>query len=183
MDLGDPRETILMLKQVYEEKGLSLDKTLALVNNTVGEGVISRSTIQAVFAKGSEDGPRVFGYSVLKPLCTALLDIDHDEEYDSTDTKAYKSYLRYKKEIIDIYANQIKQLNEEKEKFQKSLEFVNNQISIKDERITDLMADRKIFIETIRELTNTNSDLTKINNELVNQLMACPLKKNDYNEG
>ena len=72
----DTKEIILALKKVWEEKELSIDKTLALVNEKVGEGAVSRSTVQRVFAKGSEDNPASFRYeTTLKPLCNALLDM------------------------------------------------------------------------------------------------------------
>ncbi len=183
--LQDTKQIILALKRVYTEKSLSIDKTLVLVNEAVGEGVVSRSTIQALFSKDSENGTRKFGYeTVLKPLCTALLDIENDEEGDSADTLAYKSILRYKKEIIDEYAQQNQQLKEEiqtikdREKakyadqleketkhFNDSIEFMRNQITLKDQRIDALMS--------------LTTELMQTNNELLKQLMNCPLKNKD----
>ena len=105
VQFSDTKEIILALKKVWEEKDLSIDKTLALVNEKVGEGAVSRSTVQRVFAKDSENNTSGFRYeTTLKPLCNALLDIETDEAYDSADTLAYKSILRYKKELIEDYA-------------------------------------------------------------------------------
>lgn len=171
VQFSDTKDIILSLKKVYAEKKLSLDKTLALVNEKVGEGVISRSTIQAVFAEDSENGARQFGYdTVLKPLCIALLDIETIEQDDPDDVRAYKSILRLKKDIIEelksanehtkaVYADK---LQEETEKFQRSMEFMKHQIELKDQRIDALLT--------------TTTELMATNNKLVNQLMECPLR-------
>ena len=157
VQFSDAKEIILALKQVYKEKNLSIDKVLIMVNNQLGEGTVSRSTIQAVFAEGSENGARQFGFSnVLKPLCVVLLDIEQIEETDSSDVRAYKSIMMIKKEIIEeltrtneqVKIDYAEKLQQETDKFQRSLDFLKNQVVIKDERITDLMADRKIFVES-----------------------------------
>ena len=97
VQFNDAKEVILQLKKVYKEKNLSIDKVYAMVNGQLGEGIMSRSTIQAVFAPGSEDGPRQFSFfSVLKPLCVVILDVEQIEEGDSDDVKFYKSFLRLK---------------------------------------------------------------------------------------
>ena len=183
MNFADPKEIILALKQVYDEKGLSIDRTLSLVNERIGEGAVSRSTIQAVFAKGSENGTRNFGYdTVLKPLCSALLDIENDEDSDSVDTVAYKSLLRFKAEMLDDYkaenerlkaeiqtikdrekAKYAEALQKETNHFNQSVDFLRNQISLKDSRIDKLM--------------DSNERLSKTNDKLINQLMDCPLRK------
>jgi len=172
VNFTDAKDIILALKKVYNEKNLSIDKTLALVNEKVGDGAVSRSTIQAVFAQGSENGSRQFGYdTILKPLCIALLDIETIEQDDSEDVKAYKAILKLKKEIIEelksanehtkvVYADK---LQEETEQFQKSLEFIKHQVELKDQRIDDLLT--------------MNKDLMQTNNRLINQLMDCPLRK------
>ena len=172
VNFTDAKDIILALKKVYNEKNLSIDKTLALVNEKVGDGAVSRSTIQAVFAQGSENGSRQFGYdTILKPLCIALLDIETIEQDDSEDVKAYKAILKLKKEIIEelksanehtkvVYADK---LQEETEQFQKSLDFIKHQVELKDQRIDDLLT--------------MNKDLMQTNNRLINQLMDCPLRK------
>ena len=174
VQFSDAKEIILALKQVYKEKNLSIDKVLSMVNNQLGEGTISRSTIQAVFADGSESGARQFGFpSVLKPLCIVLLDIEQIEETDPSDVRAYKSIMMIKKEIIEeltraneqskvVYAEK---LQEETDQFQRSLEFLKNQITLKDQRIDALMS--------------LTTELMTTNNKLVNQLMECPLRKQD----
>lgn len=185
VQFSDTKEIILALKKVWEEKELSIDKTLALVNEKCGEGAVSRSTVQRVFAKDSENNTSGFRYeTTLKPLCNALLDIETDEAYDSADTLAYKSILRYKKDIIEDYAAQNKelkdeittikdrerakyagQLEKETKHFTDSLAFMTRQIQLKDERIDALLA--------------MNTELMQTNNRLLQQLMNCPLKNNE----
>lgn len=168
----DTREIILALKKVYEEKNLSIDKALALVDEKEGRGAVSRSTIQRIFAKGSEDDPASFRYeTTLKPICNALLDIDTIETEDDSDKRAYKSLLKLKRDIIDeltkaneqVKVDYAEKLQEETEKFQRSLDFMKHQIELKDQRIDAL-------------LTTTTELMTTIN-KLVTQLMDCPLKK------
>ena len=172
MDLTNTKEIIIALKEVYREKNLSIDKTLALVNEKVGEGIISRSTVQAVFAEGSENGSRQFGYdTVLKPLYIALLDIENIETDDETDIKALKAVLRLKKDIIDELSADLnsekltfyERLEEKTRDLQTTIDFLKNQILLKDERITDL-----IYI---------NKELTLNNIKLNEQFINCPFKK------
>ena len=181
VNFTDTREIILALKKVYDDKGLSIDKTLALVNSKVGEGAVSRSTIQALFAEGSEDGTRKFGYdTVLKPLCVALLDIENIEQDDPDDVKAYKAILKFKKNSIDDLKDELKndkikyheQLEEQVKGFSEKLEsmsrqlaFMSNQIELKDQRIDALLS--------------TTTELMATNNKLVHQLMDCPLRHKD----
>jgi len=161
------RDIIKLLKEVKEEKNLSLDKILVLMEEN-GD-FISKSTLSRIFQEGSEDGN--FRYETLRPVCDVLLDIEHIESDDSTDTKAYKSILKLKKEIIEELKSQNEQtkidyatkLEEETERYQRSLAFVNNQIALKDQRIDDLLEMNKKLMET--------------NNKLINQLMDCPLRK------
>ena len=168
----DAKDVILALKKAYKEKNLSIDKVLAMVNNQFGEGTISRSTIQAVFAEGSENGARQFGFtSVLKPLCVVLLDIEQIEENDSADVKAYKQIMLLKKELIEelkaanerIKLEYAEKLQDETDRYLKSMEFKDHQIELKDRRIDALL--------------RMNDYLSTTNNKLINQLMDCPLRE------
>ena len=167
VQFSDAKEVILQLKKAYKAKNLSIDRVLSLVNTQLGEGVISRSTIQAVFAEGSEDGTRQFGFAtVLKPLCVVLLDVEQIEEGDSEDVRFYKSFVRLKKDLIEeLKLEYAEKFQEETDKYLKSMEFKDHQIELKDERITQLM--------------NLNEKLTLHNLKLSDQLMNCPLRKPD----
>ena len=172
IQFSDSKEVILQLKKAYKARSLSIDKVLALVNDQLGEGTISRSTIQAVFAEGSEDGTRQFGFAtVLKPLCVVLLDVEQIEEGDSEDVRFYKSFLRLKKDLIEtIKLEYAEKLQEETDRYLKGMEFKDNQILLKDQRIDGLLAGWRDMQDTIKELT-------LINNKLIAQLMDCPLRK------
>lgn len=162
--LADTKEIIIALKKVYKEQKLSIDKVLAMVDEREGEGKVSRSTIQRLFAAGSEDDPSSFRYeTTLIPICNALLD------ENSANTTIM---MKYKKDLIEDFAAQNKELKEEIKNikceleqeynskleecaanFQKSIDFAKNQIELKDKRIDQLM---------------------DMNMQLMNQLLSCP---------
>lgn len=172
------KEIIMLLKQVKAEKNLSFDKILALMEEN-GQ-YLSKSTLSRVFAEGSEESS--FRYETLRPIADVLLDIEHIETDDTTDTKAYKTILKLKKDIIDELKDELvaqseqmeKQLNNEKVRyaeklanetkhFNDSLAFMSHQIELKDQRIDALLT--------------TTTELMATNNKLLKQLMDCPLKK------
>lgn len=170
-NMESTKELITLLKQIRQEKNLSFDNILNMMEEN-GD-YLSKSTLSRVFQEGSEDNGN-FRYETLKPICDVLLDVEHIETYDSTDTKAYKSILKLKKEIIEELksANErtkiqyAEQLQEETDKFQRSLEFIKHQIELKDQRIDALLA--------------TTTELMTTNNKLINQLMNCPLRESDH---
>lgn len=175
------REVILSLKAVREEKKLSFDQIIALMEQN--NQYLSKSTLSRVFANGSEDSGN-FRYETLRPIADVLLDIENIEVDDDTDTKAFKSILKLKKDLIFDYAEQNKQLKEELETikdrekikyaerleketkhFNDSLAFMRHQIELKDQRIDALLS--------------TTTELMATNNKLVKQLMDCPIRKTD----
>lgn len=177
------REIIMLLKQVKTERKLSYDQILALLEEN--NQFISKSTISRIFADGSEDGN--FRYETLRPVCEALLDIDHIEKDDNPDVQAMKRLLHLKKDIIEELRSELQtsnahmereldkerlkyhqKLEEEAEKFQRSLNFVKNQIELKDQRIDALLS--------------LNADLMRTNNELLKQLMVCPYHKKEIKD-
>ena len=167
-NMTDTKKIISLLKQVKDEKKLSLDAILTLMEQN-GD-FVSKSTLSRIFRDGSED--MGFKYeTTIRPIADAILDIDNIENDDDIDTKAYKSLLKLKREIISELKSANDQttleygekLQEETEKFQRSVEFMKHQIELKDQRIDALMS-------LTTELMNTN-------NQLLKQLMDCPLKK------
>ena len=155
------KDVILKLKAVKEEKQLSLDRILSIVEQN-GE-YVSKTTLSRVFANGSEE--KTFNYeNTIRPIANALLDIENEEDDDSPDTKAYKSILKMKKDIIsELQEEREKDKNryheklaEETAKFQKELDFAMQQIALKDKRIDQLMDD---------------------NSKLLNHILDCPYRK------
>lgn len=133
-------DIVTKLKRVREENGLSYQKIVDMVEQN-GE-YVSLSTVKRVFSDGSEE----FGFqyeNTLKPIATAVLGI-----YSETDTAtisevdALKSILAYKSDrISELEA----QLNRIEESYRRRLDFLKEQISLKDVRIDrrDAMIEKK----------------------------------------
>jgi predicted RNase H-like nuclease (RuvC/YqgF family) len=144
-------DIILKLKAVGEEKGLSLNEILAMVEEN--KDYISRSSIQRVFAEGSEDSS--FRYEeTIRPIAKALLDIETIEEDDSLDTATLKALLKYKIQRIEDLENQLEHLqsaldNEKlkrhekiddiRAEYEKKIDFLKEQITLKDKRMDLLL--------------------------------------------
>ena len=153
--MTNTREVIKTLKEVRAEKQLSFDKILDLMKEN-GD-YLSKSTLSRVFADGSEE--KSFRYEdTLRPIAKALLDIETIEADDDIDTQAYKSILMLKKDLLFEYERQISELKEEiketerrekakyhekmakeTDKFQENIAFLNHQVDLKDDRITQLL--------------------------------------------
>ena len=145
------KDIILKLKEVREEKGLSYADILDLMEKN-GD-YLSKSTLSRIFAEGSEDTN--FKYDVtLRPIAKALLDIETIEIDDDTDIQAMKSLLRYKIQRIEELEKQVQalsialdkekiksaeKLEKEREQSRRSIEFLKDQVSLKDKRIDILL--------------------------------------------
>lgn len=188
----DIKELILSLKRVREDRGLNVDEITEIVTKANPTTAPSRSSIARVFAEGSENEASHFRFeATLKPICNALLDIESDELDDSANELAYKSLIRYKKDLLDDYASQLRDLKEElrtikekerkrfdeklekeTEQFHKSINFAKEQIALKDHRIDQLLNSND-------RLQTSNDKLMEINNTLILQLTNCPLKNKE----
>ena len=142
--MAKQRDIIIKLKEVREEKGLSLNEIVSLVEKN-GD-FISRSSVQRVFSEGSEDIS--FRYDdTIRPIANALLDIDTIEDGDELDTQAMKSLLQYKNQRINELEQQLdkeklkyhEKLEKERERYQKSIEFLKEQVALKDKRMDLLL--------------------------------------------
>lgn len=172
------KDVIMKLRAVRVEKDLSYDKILSMLEND-GE-FTSKSTLSRLFGNKWEEYSFDYERTIL-PIANILLDVDTLEADDDIDTKAYKSLLKFKMSIIDENARQIKELKEEvqtvrdKERakysekleketiqFQHSLDFMMQQIQLKDKRIDMLM--------------EANDRLSIMNNKMLEQFLRCPLK-------
>ena len=187
----DKRKLVLSLQRVKKDRKLNIDQIYEIVYNNNPEIAPSRSSVARVFAEGSENDASSFKFeTTLKPIADALLDIDSDEQEDSSEELA-KSLLKYKKDLIEDYVTQIRDLKEElrtiKEKerkrydekleketdqFHKSFNFVKEQIALKDHRIDQLLNSND-------RLQSSTDKLMEINNKLILQLTECPLRKKE----
>ena len=142
--MTNSRDLILKLKEVKEQKHLSLSE-IELLTEKNGEHV-SKTTLSRVFSDGSED--TIFKFEgTLKPIANAILDIDTIEADDDLDTQALKIMLQYKAEKIRNLETQLanekikhhEKLDKEREQSRRSIEFLKEQIHIKDQRIDMLL--------------------------------------------
>ena len=150
--MNKTRDLIIKLKAVKEEKGLSLNKIVDLIE--ANGDFISRSSIQRVFADGSEDCS--FRYEeTIRPIAKALLDIENIEDNDSLDTATLKALLKYKIQRIEDLESQLEHLqaaldneklkrhekiDEIRAEYEKKIDFLKEQITLKDKRM-DLLLD------------------------------------------
>lgn len=150
--MTNSKDLIVKLKEVREEKGLSYSDILDLMEKN-GD-FLSKSTISRVFADGSEE--MSFRYEeTIRPIANALLDIENIEDTDNMDVRAMKALLKYKIQRIEDLEQQIEhlkmaldkekisyheKLDEKQDQFQRSLDFLKEQISYKDQRMDLLLA-------------------------------------------
>ena len=157
----DTRDIIIRLKEVREEKGLSYNDIINLVEEQGGS--ISKTTLSKIFSDGSED--MCFSYeNTLRPIANALLDIENIEEDDDVDAQAMKSLLKYKIQRIKELEDQVEKLKieldreklsyyekleKEQEQSRRSIDFLKEQISLKDKRMDFLFDTVKQILETL----------------------------------
>ena len=145
------KEIIIKLKKVREEKNLSYNDIVKMIEET-GQ-YVSKTTISRVFSDGSEE--MSFKYEeTIRPIANALLDIENIEPDDNMDVQAMKTILVYKSERIDELLQEIEKLtsNLDKEKIkyhekldkerarhERTTDFLKNQIELKDKRMDQLL--------------------------------------------
>lgn len=165
------KDIIIKLKEVREEKNLSFNDIIDMMEKN-GD-YISKSTLSRVFADGSED--HGFRYEItIRPIAKALLDIENIEDDDTMDVQAMKTILKYKSDRISELENHIKELetaldkqkikaNEkiehEREAFNRSIEFLKEQVSYKDKRMDFLL-------ESVQEKD-------KLHREMLERILKC----------
>lgn len=168
------KELIIELKKVREEKGLSYNDILDLMENN-GD-YLSKSTLSRVFAEGSEEVS--FRYEeTIRPIANALLDIENIEDDDNMDVRAMKSLLKYKIERIEDLERQVERLelslaeekvkyherlDKEREQYSKRIEFLLNQIDLKDKRMDQLL--NAVFTKDAQH------------KELLDTILSCPAR-------
>lgn len=168
--MTDSKKLILKLKEVREEKKMSLANIEALTEQN-GEHV-SIASISRVFAEGSEDNNSFRYEGTLKPIANALLDIDTIEADDDLDTQALKVMLQYKADKIkeleaELNYEKVKhheKIEKEREQSRRSIEFLKEQIILKDKRIDQLL--------------NAVFEKDKHQKELLEKILNCPYGKN-----
>lgn len=169
--MTNTKDIIIKLKEVREEKGLSFNDILTLMEKN-GD-FLSKSTISRVFAEGSEE--QSFRYEeTIRPIANALLDIETIEDTDNMDVRAMKSLLKYKIERIEELERQIEdlqtvldkekikhheKLDEERERFNRSIDFLKEQVAYKDKRMD-------LLLESVHEKD-------ALHKEMLEKLLRC----------
>ena len=162
--MTNTRDIILKLKEVRQEKGLSYNDILDLMEKN-GD-YLSKSTISRIFADKSEEGS--FRYEeTIRPIAKALLDIENIDADDDIDIKTMKSLLKYKMQRIEELEQQIEQLKSEmksekikylekieheRKQWANSIEFLKEQVSLKDKRMDFLLDSVQAKDARINEL-------------------------------
>ena len=165
------KDLIIKLKEVREEKNLSYNDIMELMENN-GD-YLAKSTLSRVFGEGSED--LSFRYEeTIRPIAKALLDIENIEDTDDMDVKAMKSLLKYKIQVIEDLEKKIRELEtdldkqkikanekleKERERFNKSIEFLKEQVAYKDKRMD-------LLLEAV-------SEKDKLHREMLEKVLRC----------
>ena len=145
------RNIILKLKEVREERNLSYDQIVAMLEK--GGDYLSKSSVARVFKDGSEE--KSFNYNTtIRPIAKALLDMETIEEDDTPEEQAIKIIMKAKIERILELEDQIRELKEqiardklryhekleaERAKYESVINFRSDQIEKKDARIDSLL--------------------------------------------
>lgn len=162
----ETKEIIIKLKEAKREKNLSLNAIVEMVE--ANGQFVSKSSVQRVFADGSEDSS--FRYDdTIRPLVKALLDVDTIEETDDEDTKVIKSLLKLKIQRIQELEKQIddlrlllseekvkshEKIEKERTQYERHIKLLDEQISIKDKRMEEMKARFDKKDEHYTELVN-----------------------------
>ena len=173
--MTNSKDIIVKLKEVRDEKGLSYSDIIKIMEEK-DIYPVSMATLSRVFSENSEE--MNFNYeNTIRPIAIALLDIETIEDDDDMDIKAMKALLKYKiQRIEDLEAEnkslkaslaeeKVKyheKLDKEREKHQKSVDFLKNQIDLKDKRMDQLL--EAVFKKDV------------LYNELLGQVLSCPAR-------
>lgn len=166
--MTNTKDIIIKLKEVREEKKLSFTDILSMMESN-GD-YLAKSTLSRVFSDGSEE--MSFKYEeTIRPIANALLDIDHIEDNDILDVQALKTLLQYKNDFIRDLSRQLdrekikshEELDKERERSRRSIDFLKNQIELKDKRMDQLLDE--MFIKD------------KQQRELLQKILNCPCRE------
>lgn len=137
-----------IIARLKEVKASNPELTIQKISEHTG---ISPSTVSRIFADGSEN--RSFQYESIKPIAKMLLDLDSLDE-GAEDEKALKAIIQFKEtaivqlkqQIEDEKEKHIKKIEKERASSRQTIDFLKDQIRIKDKRIDILfeaVEDRK----------------------------------------
>ena len=174
--MTNTREIISKLKKVRDEKGLSYNDIIRLMEEK-DIYPVSISTLSRVFSEGSEE--LGFNYeTTIRPIAEALLDIEEIKEDDDMDVQAMKSLLKYKIKVIEDLEKENKdlkvslaseknkyheKLDKERAEYRKRIDFLTHQINLKDKRMDQLL-------EAVFQKDQKHDELLKL-------VLSCPARQ------
>ena len=167
-DLVSLGKIIMRIKEKRDAQSLSYDDINELIQKN-GDYPLSKSTLSRVFAEGSEE--QRFSYEdTIRPLAKALLDIENIEDDDTDDVKTLKALLKLKMQRIQELEAELAQLenkhheklDKERERYNKSIDFLKEQVAYKDKRMDFLL-------DAVRAKD-------ELHNRMLEQILSCPCR-------
>lgn len=143
-------DIIRQLKQIREERGLSYQRIVDMVDESGGN--ISLSTVRRIFSEGSED--LNYRYEdTIKPLVVALLDLNISQPKDKD-----ASLLQHEVETLRMVVGLKDQANQElreasrhmAEDYEAKLRYVTLESNYKHEHIVALTTQNAVNMQRIR---------------------------------
>ena len=197
--MTNSRDLILDLKRVQKEHEYSR-ADMAKMMEANGDTPLSPATFSRLFSEGSEDNISFSYEYTLVPLARALLDIDTIEENDTDDIKVLKETLQLKanrikelerenqrllSEIDRLKIKHHEKMDKERSDWQKSIEFLKDQITYKDGRMNEFSVRINRLLDRlekkddrIEQLTN---DLIALK-EIKEQMETCPYRLSEMKD-
>ena len=130
------REIILQLKTIKEDKDLTNQEILEMVE--ASGGVTSISTIRRVFAQGSEN--ESFSYrNTIQPISHALLAISEPEKVADVDENVLQAQLDALKQVAELKDAMIADLQKELEAERRKVEHLAKEVERQGEMLDKLL--------------------------------------------
>ena len=185
--MTNPKDLICEMKRIRTENGYSYSDIRKMMESN-GDTPLSDATLSRIFAEGSESN-RSFSYDfTLIPLARALLGIEDIDANDEESVKALKELNRLKHARIreleqELNREKLKrheQLEEVREQSRKSIEFLKNQISYKDERMNEFSSRVERLLDMINRkderIEQLTSDILALK-DIKEKIDTCPYRK------
>ena len=190
--MTNSKELVMEIKRIIEEEHLE-PADLKKMMEEAGEIPLSPATFSRLKEKDSENN-RNFNYDYTLAPLARVLGIDAIDANDTEEIKALKEMLRLKhvriKELEQALDKEIirrhEQLDELRQPNQKTLDFLKNELAIKNKRM-DEQNDRTNSL--LDRIDKKDDRIEKLTSELLSMkdlkeaYEHCPYKKEHVNEG
>ena len=162
------------LRAERAKQNLSYEKIRQLIKDN-GDYPPSISTLSRLFSEDSETDR--FSYEdTIRPVAKVLLDFETIEETDTDDVKTLKSLLKLKMarineleaELVQAESKYHEKIDKERERYNKSVDFLKEQVAYKDKRMDFLL-------DAVRAKD-------ELHNKMLEQILSCPCRKGAENE-